>query len=489
MINTNSAEILQIIEAVAREKGLPKDNVIVAMEQALDAAGRRKYGQELNIKSEISRKQGDIKIYRIMKVVDEIVNPLTEIDIGTLLEKNIEANVGDEIKEALPPIDLDRIAAQTAKQIIIQRVNEAEREKQYHDFKSRKGEIINGVVRRVEFNGIIVDLGRTEAIIKRDQLVRGEVFKIGDRIKAYVQDVRLEVRGPQIFLSRTDNMMLAKLLELEVPEIYDGAIQIMGIARDPGSKAKVAVFAPDTSIDAVGSCVGIRGNRIKNVTNELSGEKIDIILWHKDFAQFVINAMAPAEISKVLVDEINNKVEIIVASDQLSIAIGRRGQNVRLASKLTSCNIDVMDLDQESKKRNEEFNTSVEHFTKTLDVEEVIGQLLSSQGYNSIEQVASALKETIASIDGFDDELAQELIRRANAYIESKNDHILSELEDLGVEQNLIDILNLPADYILKLAKYGIKTVEDLEEITIAELRKLVPDNLLKDEELQQLLK
>lgn len=489
MINIGNAEILQIVESVSREKGISRDSLISAMEQAIQVAGRKKYGHEHNIKAEISRKNGEIKLYRILEVSEIADNDFLQISINDALEKNAQAKIGDQIYEPLPPIDLGRVAALTARQVIMQRVGEAEREKQYNDFKDRKGEIINGVVKRVEFGNIIVDLGRTEAIIKKDQTIRGENYKINDRVRAYVQDVRLEMKGPQIFLSRTDERMLAKLFELEVPEIYDGIIEIKAVAREPGSKAKIAVFAADSSIDPVGSCVGIRGNRVRSVTSELGGEKIDVILWSKNVAQFVVNSMSPAEISKIVIDEDKGGVEIVVANEQLSIAIGRRGQNVRLASKLTGWKIDVMTDDQESKRRTDEFNNTTELFVKALDVEEMIAQLLSVEGYITVEQIAAADTNTLCSIDGFEEELATELKNRAIDYVNNKNEEIIEKLEKLGVEQELINILDLNPEYLLVLAEYGIKTIEDLGEMTKDDFKSLVPNSNLADEDIELLIK
>ncbi|RYE05759.1 MAG: transcription termination/antitermination protein NusA [Rickettsiaceae bacterium] len=486
--SVGNTEILQVVESISREKGISRDNLITTMEQAIEAVARKKYGHEHNIKAEISRKNGEIKLYRILRIVDNPVNYFAEISLKDGQEKNPEAGIGDEILEPLPPIDLGRTPAHVARQVIIQGVSEVEREKQYQDFKDRKGEIINGSVKRVEFGNIIVDLGRAEAIIKKDQTIRGENYKINDRIKAYIQDVRLESRGPQIFLSRTDNRMLAKLFELEVPEIYDNIIEIKAIAREPGSKAKIAVFASDSSVDPVGSCVGIRGNRVKSVTSELGGEKIDVILWSKNVAQFVINAMAPAEISKIVIDQDKGRVEVVVPTEQLSIAIGRRGQNVRLASNLTRWKIDVMTDEQESKRRSEEFNNTTELFMKVLDVEEVVAQLLSVEGYANIEQIAAADANSLAAIDGFEAELATEIQDRAISYVDSKNQEILEKLEILGVEQELIDVLELAPEHLLSLAEYGVKTIEDLGEVTIDEFKKLVPNVNMSDESIKLLI-
>ncbi|MFU7503266.1 MAG: transcription termination factor NusA [Candidatus Tisiphia sp.] len=490
MINIGNIEILQIIDSVAREKNLPKEALLSAMEQAVQIAGRRKYGNEHNIKAEIDRKNGNINLFRILDVVDDVENYFTQISLKDAVEKKVDAKIGDEIYEFLPPIDLGRVAAQAAKQIIIQRVGEVEREKQYEDFKDKKGEILNGTVKRVEFNNIIVDLGgRAEAMIKKEQLIRGESFKVNDRIKAYVQDVRLSSKGPQIFLSRTDDQMLIKLFELEIPEIYDNIIELRAIARDPGSKAKVAVFASDSSVDPIGSCVGIRGNRIKAITNELNGEKIDVILWSKNIAQFIMNALAPAEIAKIVIDEDKNIVDVVVSQDNLSLAIGRRGQNVRLASKLTGWNINVMTEDQESKRRNDEFCSATELFMETLDVEEVIAQLLSAQSFTSLEQLASSKIETLMNIEGFEEELATEIRERAINYVNAKNEKIIIKLEALGVEQELIDVLDLQPEFILKLAEYGVKTIEDLGELTVNEFKSLAPNSNMVDDDIELLIR
>ncbi|WP_375358941.1 transcription termination factor NusA [Candidatus Tisiphia endosymbiont of Neophilaenus lineatus] len=490
MINIGNIEILQIIDSVAREKNLPKEALLSAMEQAVQIAGRRKYGNEHNIKAEIDRKNGNINLFRILDVVDDVENYFTQISLKDAVEKKVDAKIGDEIYEFLPPIDLGRVAAQAAKQIIIQRVGEVEREKQYEDFKDKKGEILTGTVKRVEFNNIIVDLGgRAEAMIKKEQLIRGESFKVNDRIKAYVQDVRLSSKGPQIFLSRTDDQMLIKLFELEIPEIYDNIIELRAIARDPGSKAKVAVFASDSSVDPIGSCVGIRGNRIKAITNELNGEKIDVILWSKNIAQFIMNALAPAEIAKIVIDEDKNIVDVVVSQDNLSLAIGRRGQNVRLASKLTGWNINVMTEEQESKRRNDEFCSATELFMETLDVEEVIAQLLSAQSFTSLEQLASSKIETLMNIEGFEEELAIEIRERAINYVNAKNEKIIIKLEALGVEQELIDVLDLQPEFILKLAEYGVKTIEDLGELKVNEFKSLAPNSNMVDDDIELLIR
>ncbi|MES2215301.1 MAG: transcription termination factor NusA [Pseudomonadota bacterium] len=488
MLNIGNAEILQIAEAVSREKGIGRDLIISAMEQAIQTAGRKKYGIDHNIKAEISKKTGEVKLYRLFEVVEIAEDYFTQISLADAKEKDEDAKLGGFISELLPPIDLGRVAAQTAKQVIVQRVREAEREKQYEDFKDRAGEILSGVVKRVEFGNVIVDLGRAEALMKRDQSIKQETFKPGDRIKAYVQEVIKDTKGPQILLSRTDDRMLAKLFELEVPEIYEGTIEIRAVARDPGSKAKMIVYSSDSSIDPVGSCVGMRGTRVKSITAELAGERVDIIAWHRDPAQLIINALAPAEIAKVVIDEDKRRVEVILPVDQLSIAIGRRGQNVRLAAKLTGWNIDVLTEDQASKRRVDEFNTSSALFTEALDVDEVLGQLLTVEGFTSVEQIATADISALQSIEGFDEELSSELKTRAISYVDTKNEAIITKLEELGVEQNLIDALDVGPESLLKLAEYGVKTVEDLGELSLEEFKALAPNSNMNDDEIKNLI-
>jgi transcription termination/antitermination protein NusA len=490
MSNIANAEILQIADAVSREKGIPREVLISSMEQAIQVAGRRKYGHEHNIRADINKKTGEIRLYKVTTVVEIVENDITEISLADELSHNPAAKIGDEKLQLLPPIDLGRVAAQTAKQVIVQKVKEAEREKQYNEFKNRVGEIINGTVRRIEFGNIIVDLGgRAEALIKREDSIKSELYKINDRIKAYVKEVSKQSKGQQIFLSRTHDQMLAKLFELEIPEIYEGSIKIMAIARDPGSKAKVVVFSNDSSLDAVGSCVGIKGSRIKAITNELGGEKIDVIPWSNDLAQFVINSLTPATISKVVIDADKRRVEIVVPEDQLSIAIGKRGQNVRLASKIIGWNIDIMTDDQESKRRTEEFNTSTELLMRTLEIEEVMAQLLTSEGFSNIEQIASTESSIISSIDGFDESLSKELIKRAKLHVDTKNANVITKLEELGVEQDLLDAFTLSADDFLKLAEYGVKTLEDLGEMTVKEFKDLVPNSGISDEEIGNIIK
>lgn len=488
MDNFGKAEILQIIDAVSRERGVSKAKLIEAMEQAVQIAGRKKYGLEQNISAQIDPNSGKISLFRVRTVVDKVENTFQEINLSDARSIKDDAAIGEEILELLPPIDLGRVAAQTAKQVIVQKVGEIERESQYQDYKDRKGDILNGVVKRVEFGDIVVDVGRAEAILKKNQQIRGENFKVGDRIKAYVVDVKRETKGPQVFLSRTDDDFLRKLFEMEVPEIYDNMIEIKAIAREPGSKAKIAVFASDVSIDPVGSCVGVRGARVRAITNELNGEKIDVINWDKNLAQFVINAMTPASITKIVFDEEKGRVEAIVPDDQLSLAIGRRGQNVRLASKITGWTVDVMTEEQESKRRGEEFASNTELFISKLGVDQVTAQLLSAEGYNSLEQIAYADPASLESVEGFTAKQVTDLQNKANQFIEEQNAQIIEGLERLGVEQELLDILDLPPEYILRLAEFGVKTLEDLGEVTVSEFRQVVPMNIITNEDINALI-
>ncbi|MCP5369777.1 MAG: transcription termination/antitermination protein NusA [Rickettsiaceae bacterium] len=488
MDNFGKAEILQIIDSVSRERSIPKAKLIEAMEQAVQTAARRKYGLDHNIIAQIDNNTGKIKLIRVRTVVQELENHSKEILLEDALCIKSDAKIGEEILEPLPPIDLGRVAAQTAKQVIVQKVHESERESQYEIYKDRKGDILNGVVKRVEAGNVIVDVGRAEAILHRSQQIRGERYDVGSRVKAYVQDVRKELKGSQIFLSRTDDLFLKKLFETEVPEIYDGIIEIKAIAREPGSKAKVAVYAPDISIDAVGCCVGVRGSRVKSITEQLCGEKIDVINWDKNIIQFAINAMTPATISKIVFNEQKRKLETIVHEGQLSLAIGRRGQNVRLASKLIGWTIDVMTEDQASKRRNEEFINTTKLFVDNLYVDEVMAQLLSAEGYNTIEQIAYADINMLSSIEGFDDQLASDLQQRALEYLQQQNEKIIDDLEKLGVEQELLDNLELPPEYILKVAEFGIKTLEDLAEVTVEEFISVVPETIMPRSEVEILI-
>jgi transcription termination/antitermination protein NusA len=460
-VSANRLELLQIADAVAREKAIDRMIVVTAMEDAIQKAARSRYGSETDVRAEINPKTGEIKLQRLLKVVDEIENPATEITVVDARHRNPAAQPGDFIAEPLPPMDFGRIAAQSAKQVIVQKVREAERDRQYEEFKDRISEIVNGQVKRVEYGNVVVDLGRGEGIIRRDELIPRETFRYGDRVRAYIYDVRREQRGPQIFLSRTHPQFMAKLFAQEVPEIYDGIIEVKSVARDPGSRAKIAVISRDSSIDPVGACVGMRGSRVQAVVNELQGEKIDIIPWSGDAATFIVNALQPAEVAKVVLDEDAERIEVVVPDDQLSLAIGRRGQNVRLASQLTGWDIDILTEQEESERRQREFQERSALFIEALDVDEVVGQLLASEGFDSVSEIAYVDLDEIASIEGFDEETAVELQSRAREYlarIEAEED---AERKELGVEDALKEIPGITTSALVALGKNGIKTVED----------------------------
>jgi N utilization substance protein A len=461
MVTANRIELLQIADAVAREKLIDRELVIEAMEDSLGKAARQRYGADYDIRAFIDRKTGELHMSRAMEVVEEVENHFTEISLEEARLKNPEAEIGDFITDPLPAMDFSRVAAQTAKQIIVQKVREAERERQYEEYKDRVGEVINGVVKRVEYGNVIVDLGRAEAILRRDQLIPRESYRIGDRVRAYIRDVRSETRGPQIFLSRTAPEFMAKLFQMEVPEIYDGVIEIKAVARDPGSRAKIGVLSHDSGIDPVGACVGMRGSRVQAVVSELQGEKIDIIPWVEDAATFIVSALQPAEVVKVVMDEDANRIECVVPDEQLSQAIGRRGQNVRLASQLTGWDIDIMTEQEESERRQQEFAERTKMFMETMNVDEMVAQLLVSEGFTSLEEVAFVESDELASIDGFDEETAEELQARARESLEEVNQRALEEARGLGAEDSLIEFDGLTPQMVVALAKDGITTLEE----------------------------
>ncbi|MCL6606902.1 MAG: transcription termination factor NusA [Geminicoccaceae bacterium] len=475
-------ELLRVAEAVAQEKGISTAEVVAAMEQAVQTAARRKYGQEHEIVAEIDRRTGEIKLYRELEVVETVEDPAKQITLEEARERNPAAQVGDHILEPLPPIDLGRIAAQSAKQVIVQKVRDAERERQYNDFKDRIGEIVVGEVKRVERSGILVDLGRAEAMIRQEELIPREIFHVKDRIRAYVYDVRHESRGPQIFLSRTHPGFMMKLFEQEVPEIYDGIIEIKACARDPGSRAKIAVYSKDGSIDPVGACVGMRGSRVQAVVQELGGEKVDIIPWSPDPATFVCNALAPAEVSKVVLDPEAKRIEVIVPDHMQHIAIGRRGQNVRLASQLTGWDIDIVSESEDSERRQREFKELTELFTTALNVDEVIAQLLASEGISSIEELAAVPEEELAQIEGFDEEIAAALKERAQSWLEERRQALEAEARALGVADDLLTYDRLDLESIVKLARQGVKSLEDLADLAGDELAEMLPGSGLGPE-------
>ncbi len=461
-ISANKLELIQIADAVAREKSIDKALVIEAMEDALARAARTRYGHETLVKAEINPKTGETRLWRLFEVVDEIENDQTQILVVDARHRNPEAEVGDFMSEPLPPIDFGRQAAMGAKQVITQKVREAERDRQHEDFKDRIGEIINGIIKRVEYGHVIVDLGKAEAIIRRDQQLPRENYRTGDRVRAYIMDVRRETRGPQIFLSRSHPQFMAKLFEQEVPEVYDGVIEIKAVARDPGSRAKIGVFSNDSGIDPVGACVGMRGSRVQAVVNELGGEKIDIVPWNESEATFVVNALAPAEVTKVVLDEDLRRIEVVVPDEQLSLAIGRRGQNVRLASQLSGFEIDIMTEEEESAKRQEEFRVRSELFMAGLDVDDMMAGLLVSEGFAKIEEIAFVGVEELMEIDGLDEETAEELQARARDFIEEENKKLDEKRKEMGVADDILEMDGLDLKMIVTLGENDVKSVEDL---------------------------
>ncbi len=459
--SANRLELLQIAEAVAREKLIDPSLVIEAMEESLAKAARSRYGAEYDIRAHIDPSNGELTMERVRTVVEEVENDFTELTVADADEFLDDPKVGDEIKDSLPPMDFGRIAAQSAKQVIMQKVREAERDRQFEEFKDRVGEIINGVVKREEYGNVIVDIGRGEAVLRRDQKIGREMFRNGDRVRAYVRDVRRENRGPQIFLSRTAPEFLAALFKMEVPEIYDGVIEIKATARDPGSRAKIAVISYDNSIDPVGACVGMRGSRVQAVVSELQGEKIDIIPWNEDVPTFLVNALQPAEVAKVVLDEEAERIEVVVPDDQLSLAIGRRGQNVRLASQLTALDIDIMTEAEESERRQAEFTQRTSLFMETMNVDEMVAHLLVAEGFATLEEVAYVEIDELTVIDGFDTETAEELQARARECLEELNQKAIANAKELGAEDSLFEFEGLSPRMIEVLVNDGIKTIDD----------------------------
>jgi transcription termination/antitermination protein NusA len=461
-VSANKLELLQIAEAVAREKAIDRKIVLGAMEDAIAKAARSRYGSETEVRAEIDPKSGELHLSRHMLVVEAVENPASQITLDEARRHHPAAQVGDTIADKLPPLEYGRIAAQSAKQVIVQKVREAERDRQYDEYKDRIGDVVNGIVKRVEYGNVVVDLGRGEAIVRRDEMLPREVFRNGDRIRAYIYDVRREQRGPQIFLSRTHPQFMSKLFAQEVPEIYDGIVEVKAVARDPGSRAKIAVVSRDTSVDPVGACVGMRGSRVQAVVNELQGEKIDIIPWSQDIATFVVNALAPAEVAKVVLDEERERIEVVVPDQQLSLAIGRRGQNVRLASQLTGWDIDILTEQEESERRQAEFENRTRMFVDSLNVDEVIGQLLASEGFNSVEELAVVDVKEIADIEGFDEDTAGQLQERAREYLAKIEAELDAKRAELGVEDALRDVPGVTTAMLVKFGENGVKTVEDL---------------------------
>ena len=469
-VSANRLELLQIAELVAREKVIDKDIVLEAMEDAIQKAARSRYGAENEIRAQIDKNTGDIRLFRVLEVVEEVEEPAVQISLEDARKDKSDAEIGDYLASSLPPMDFGRIAAQTAKQVIVQKVRDAERQRQYDEYKDRVGEIITGIVKRVEYGNVIVDLGNAEAIMRRDQVIPREHVRQNERMRGFIYEVRRENRGPQIFMSRTKPDFMGALFAQEVPEIYDGIIEIRSVARDPGSRAKIAVISNDNSIDPVGACVGMRGSRVQAVVNELQGEKIDIIPWSPDVASFIVNALQPAEVAKVVLDEERSRVEVVVPDDQLSLAIGRRGQNVRLASQLTGWTIDIMTEAEESERRQEEFMAQSARFMEALDVDDTLAHLLVAEGFTEVEEVAYVELDELLTVEGFDEDLAGELQRRANDFLEAEARAADEKRREMGVEDALADVEGLTPQMLVTLGEEQVKTLEDFAGCAADEL-------------------
>ena len=471
-VSANRLEIMQIAKAVAEEKAIDRAIVIEAMQEAIQRAAKSRYGQEHDIRAVIDHDTGEQSLWRIQTVVvdDELEDPAQQIALSDAKKIDSDLEAGDEIKEELPPFDFGRVAAQTAKQVIMQKVRDAERERQFNEYKDREGEIINGIVKRVEYGHVIVDLGRAEGIIRRNDGIPRENFQPNDRVRAYLYKVSREVKGPQIFLSRAHPDFMIKLFAAEVPEVYEGVIEIKSCARDPGSRAKIGVFSNDSSIDPVGACVGMRGARVQAVVGELSGEKIDIIPWNFDDATFIVNALQPAEVSKVVLDEDEHRVEVVVADDQFPLAIGRRGQNVRLASQLTGWQIDLITESDDSERYQKEFQLRTELFMQALDADETLAQLLASEGFETVEEIAYVAAEDFMQIEGFDEDVAAEIQERAREFLEKQAEELDARRKELGVDDEVMELDGMSPAFSVKLGENDVKTVEDVAG--------LVPDDL-----------
>jgi transcription termination/antitermination protein NusA len=469
-ISANRAELLAIANAVATEKMIDKAIVIEAMEEAIQKSARNRYGAENDIRAKLDPRTGDLRLWRVVEVVEEVEDYFKQVDLKQAQKLEPGSKVGDFIVDPLPPVDLGRIDAQSAKQVIFQKVRDAERERQYEEFKDRAGEIITGVIKSVEFGHVIVNLGRAEGVIRRDQQIPREAARVGERIRSYIVKVERQNRGPQIFLSRAHPEFMKLLFAQEVPEIYDGIIEIKAAARDPGSRAKIGVISRDSSIDPVGACVGMKGSRVQAVVQELQGEKIDIIPWSEDTATFVVNALQPATVSRVVIDEEEGRIEVVVPDDQLSLAIGRRGQNVRLASQLTGSQIDILTEAESSEKRQREFAERSKMFEEELDVDETLSQLLVAEGFSELEEVAYIELAELAGIEGFDEELAEELQSRAVEALERREEAAREQRRALGVEDALAEIPHLTEQMLVTLGKAGIKTLDDLADLATDEL-------------------
>ena len=480
-IISNNFDIIDVAKSIAKEKGITAEEVLEAMETAIAKAGRTKYGFELDIRAHVNRDNGYIGLFRYQEVVTDLDSlpseeRINKVNIKDLPKDHKNLKAGEFLVDELPPLDFGRIAVQTAKQVIYQKVKEAEKIVQFNEFKDKIGEVVNGVVKRVEYGNLIVDLGKGEAILRREELLNREIFRRSDRIRAYITDVKHDLKGPQIFLSRAHNNFLVQLFQQEVPEIYDGIIEVKSVARDPGSRAKIAVFTKEKSIDPVGACVGMRGSRVQAVVNELQGEKIDIVLWSEDIATFVVNALGPAEVDKVIIEEDLKKIDVIVPDEQLSLAIGRKGQNVRLASSLSGWSIDILTTSQESERRSEEFKNLSQKFIEVLDVDEVIAHLLVTEGFSSIKEIAMVIPNDLASIEGFDNDLSEELINRAKNYLEKEKVENLEMLKKDGMEDYLLSNDIFTTDQLVTLKNNNIKTRDQLADLSSFELMEFLND-------------
>lgn len=485
-------ELLQVADTVAREKNIDREIVISAMEEAIQKAGRSKYGHEHDIRAQIDRKSGIIELKRYREVVAndvEIENEVAQLTVDQAARIKPGSEIGDYLIDELPPLDFGRIAAQTAKQVIMQKVREAERERQYEEFKDKVGDIVNGVVKRVEYGNATIDIqGRAEGLLRRDETIPREPLNTNDRVRAIIYEVRQENRGPQIFLSRSHPEFMAKLFTQEVPEIYDGIIEIKAVARDPGSRAKIAVLSHDNSIDPVGACVGMRGSRVQAVVNELGGEKVDIIPWSEDLGTFIVSALQPATVTKVVLDEEKNRMDVVVPEEQLSLAIGRRGQNVRLASMLAGWDIDVLTEEQESERRAEEFKTRSALFMEAMDVDDVIAHLLVAEGFTSVEEIVETPVDELNTIEGFEEEISIELQQRAANWIEQKQAQLKEKQDELGIKDDLVAAEGLRPDQVLKLGEKGVKTLDDLADLAGDELVEMLGEDQLTEKDANNII-
>lgn len=481
----SNSEIVSIVDAISRDKGIPKEQLIIDVEKAIEEVGKKKYGAANVIKAKLDRKTGEILLYRVLDVVDELDDYINQILLKDAQKTQPDIAVGDKFYDILPPIDIGRSEAMLVKNSITSAVKNAERQREYEDFIGRNGQLITGIVKRIEYGHIIVDLGRAEALLKRDQLVSSDRFKIGDRVMSYIQDVKREEFGAQIFLSRTHEQMVAKLFERDVPEVAEGLVRIKDIVRDAGSRSKVAVFSVDSGSDAVAACVGIRGTRIKSIMNELNGEKIDVFAWNIDLGKYVIAALGLNINTKIIAAPNVNKVTVLVDNDQLSSVIGRGGQNVKLASKIAKCSIEVLTEDVQSKRQLEEFYNVSQSLINSLDLDETLGQFLVAKGFSSAEQIANTGKETLLKIEGFDEELALELLSRAQAVADTNRCQITAKLDELGVEADLIQFLNfIDLKLLLNMAEHGIKSIEDIACCSLEDIKKIAPSIPLNDSQI-----